>query len=51
MNKLSMNRDGMSDLNGMESIGLGEKDGSFKEVFAKQNLCQDALRTRYILMI
>lgn len=25
-------------------------DGSFKEVLAKLSLCQDALRTRYILM-
>lgn len=50
MNKLSMNRDGMSDLNGMEFIGLGG-GGNFKEVLAKPNLCQDALRIRYILMI
>lgn len=51
MNKLSMNRDGMSDLNGMEFIGLGGGGGNFKEVLAKPNLCQDALRIRYILMI
>lgn len=51
MNKLSMNRDGMSDLNGMEFIGLGGGGENFKEVLAKPNLCQDALRIRYILMI
>lgn len=38
MNKLSMNRDGMSDLNGMEFIGLGG-GGKTSKKFLPNQIC------------